>query len=99
MLCGVGYLLHVTEQMSHQLKLQGAYKNSVTSAVFWRLSPAVGVVLGWDGPTEHQECQRAAACLAVLVAVHKPFAHTNSLPRKLFMDLNQAASCLPLQEL
>lgn len=99
MLHGAGYLLHLTEQMSHHLKPQGAYKNSVTSVALWRLSPAVGAVLGWDSSAEHWECQRAAACLAVLVAVHQPFAHANSLPRKLFMDCNQAASCLPLQEL
>lgn len=38
-------------------------------------------------------------CLAGLVSVHEPSAYRNSLPRKLFMDHNQVASCLPLKEL
>lgn len=38
-------------------------------------------------------------CLAGLVSVHKPSAYRNGLPRKLFMDRNQVASCLPLKEL
>lgn len=93
MLHGAGYLLHLTEQMSHQLKPQGAYKNSVTSVAFWRLSPAVEVVLGWDGPAERWECQRAAACLAVLVAVHEPFAHTAFLESYLWIATKLPPVC------
>lgn len=71
--------------------------------MFRRVSP--GVMLPGDAvlrqtPAEHFGIfSPPPPCRAGLVAVHEPSAYRSALPRKLFMDGDQAASCLPLKEL